>query len=360
VSSSAQHTSPEPVAVSVVVPVYNELENLPELFERLKTVMEQRGESFELLFVDDGSTDGSVEWLTGLAEKHPFVGVVEFQANFGQHAAVFAGLEAATGDVVVTLDADLQNPPEEIPKLLDALNDGHDVAAGWRTDRKDPLSRRLASSLVNRLMSYATGVRLHDYGCMLRAYRREVVDCLRHCPERSTFIPALANLYARSVVEVPVDHAQRAGGDSKYSFAKLLSLNYDLLTGFSVLPIHWVSVAGVLMAAGGFALGILLLIRRLVVGPEAEGVFTLLAILFVFTGIQLLALGMVGEYIGRTYSEARGRPRYLIRNLYGRLELQRAAFADTPIPAPGPRTRLPSAVRVPRSDTVQESTSCPR
>lgn len=354
-----QHASLEPVAVSVVVPVYNEVENLPELFDRLKTVLEKRGESFELLFVDDGSTDGSVELLAELAEKYPFVGFLELQANFGQHAAVFAGLEAASGEVVVTLDADLQNPPEEIPRLLAALEDGHDVAAGWRKERKDPLTRRAASYLVNRLMSYATGVHLHDYGCMLRAYRREVVDCLRHCPERSTFIPALANLYARSVIEVPVAHAQRGGGDSKYSFAKLVSLNYDLLTGFSVLPIHWVSVAGVLMAGGGFALGLLLLIRRFIVGPEAEGVFTLLAILFVFTGIQLLALGMVGEYIGRTYSEARGRPRYLIRSGYGRLA-HLATLAETPLPPPGPRRRPFTEMHPLRSSARQEDGSCPR
>jgi undecaprenyl-phosphate 4-deoxy-4-formamido-L-arabinose transferase len=311
--------------VSVVVPVYNEHENLPELLDRLTKVLGGLDRSYELVFVDDGSSDGSVEWLRERAGQDEHVGVVEFQANFGQHAAVFAGLEAASGDAVVTLDADLQNPPEEIPNLLAALEEGHDVAAGWRSNRQDPLLRRVASYLVNRLMSRATGVHLHDYGCMLRAYRREVVDCLCQCAERSSFIPALANVFARSVVEVPVDHAARTRGDSKYSLMKLLSLNYDLLTGFSVLPIHWVSSVGLLMALGGLGFGALLLIRRLFVGPEAEGVFTLMAILFVFTGLQLLAVGMVGQYIARTYSEARGRPRYVVRKLHGRLSSRPAS-----------------------------------
>lgn len=311
------------VEVSVVVPVYNETGNLPELLERLQSVLEKTGKTHEIVFVDDGSTDGSLALLSDLAAKHSSVGVVELQCNFGQHAAVFAGLAATSGEAIVTLDADLQNPPEEIPKLLAALDEGHDIAAGWRAARQDSLLRRIPSYLVNRLMSYATGVHLHDYGCMLRAYRRDVVDCLLQCPERTSFIPALANLYARSVMEVRVDHAARERGDSKYGLMKLISLNYDLLTGFSVLPIHWVSSLGLLMALAGFAFGAFLLIRRFVIGPEAEGLFTLMAILFVFTGLQLLALGLVGQYIARTYSEARGRPRYIVRHLHGRLEERR-------------------------------------
>ena len=320
------------VDVSVVVPVYNEQENLPELLERLTKVLSGLDRTYEMVFVDDGSSDGSVAWLRERARQDKHLGVVEFQANFGQHAAVFAGLEAAAGDAVVTLDADLQNPPEEIPKLLAALDEGHDVAAGWRSNRQDPLLRRVASYLVNRLMSRATGVNLHDYGCMLRAYRCEVVDCLCACAERSSFIPALANVFARSVVEVPVEHAARARGDSKYSLRKLVSLNYDLLTGFSVLPIHWVSSMGLLMALAGFASGAFLLLRRLLMGPEAEGVFTLMAVLFVFTGLQLLAVGMVGQYIARTYSEARARPRYVVRKLHGRL----SSASCFPAPANAP------------------------
>jgi len=237
---------------------------------------------------------------------------VRFNRNYGQHAAVFAGMERARGDVVITLDADLQNPPEEIGALLRRLDDGFDVVGGARVSRRDPWFRRAASRLVNRTTSAIVGVRMTDYGCMLRAYRRSVVDQIVACHEISRFIPALANTFATAVAEVPVEHAPRREGRSRYGLLGLLRLNMDLMTGFSLLPIQAVSLAGVVVAALGLGFAVFLGLRRLLVGPEVEGVFTLFAILFFFVGLQILALGLIGEYVGRIYQEVRRRPRYVV------------------------------------------------
>ena len=265
-----------------------------------------------MIFVDDGSRDGSADVLRALHHQDSAVRVVRFNRNYGQHAAVFAGMERARGDVVVTLDADLQNPPEEIPRLLQALTDGVDVVGGWRVNRHDSWARRAASWVVNRVTSAVVGVRQRDYGCMLRAYRRPVVDQILACPGVSQFIPALAAGFAASVKEIPIDHAAREHGRSRYGLFRLLRLNFDLLTGFSLLPIQLVSVIGILVALLGLGFGVFLGLRRLLVGPEVEGVFTLFAILFFFVGLQILALGLIGEYVGRLYQEVRRRPRYVI------------------------------------------------
>jgi len=299
-------------ALSVVIPVFNEVTTLVDLHERLARTLEDLGRPWEIIFVDDGSTDGSADVLRALHAQDPAVRVVRFNRNYGQHAAVFAGMERARGDVVVTLDADLQNPPEEIPVLLRRLEEGADVVGGARVNRHDPWFRRLASRAVNRATSAIVGVRMTDYGCMLRAYRRPVVDEIVACHEISRFIPALANTFAGSVAEVPVEHAPRREGRSKYGLLRLLRLNMDLMTGFSLLPIQAVSLAGVLVAALGLGFAIFLGIRRLFVGPEVEGVFTLFAILFFFVGLQILALGLIGEYVGRIYQEVRRRPRYVV------------------------------------------------
>jgi undecaprenyl-phosphate 4-deoxy-4-formamido-L-arabinose transferase len=242
---------------------------------------------------------------------------LQFNRNFGQHQAIFAGFQAARGQVMLTLDADLQNPPEEIPRLVAKIEEGYDTVGGWREDRRDSLFRRLPSHLMNLVMSKVTGVRLRDYGCMLRAYRREVIDSINQCQESSSFIPALANLFSRRVAEIPVGHAQRERGQSKYSLIKLLRLNFDLVTGFSNLPIHLVGFLGVAIACLGVLFGLFLFLRRLFVGPEVEGVFTLFAILFVFVGLNTLGLALIGEYVGRIYREVRGRPRYVIRQTLG-------------------------------------------
>jgi undecaprenyl-phosphate 4-deoxy-4-formamido-L-arabinose transferase len=299
-------------AISVVIPVFNEEATLDDLYHRLEKTLTALGRPWEVIFVDDGSTDGSAEVLRGLHAQDPAVRVVRFNRNYGQHAAVYAGMERTRGDAVVTLDADLQNPPEEIPALLRRLEQGADVVGGARTTRHDPWFRRAASRLVNRATSAIVGVRMTDYGCMLRAYRRNVVDQIVACHEISRFIPALANTFAASVAEVPVEHAPRRAGRSKYGLLRLLRLNMDLMTGFSLLPIQAVSLAGVLVAALGLAFAIFLGLRRLLVGPEVEGVFTLFAVLFFFVGLQILALGLIGEYVGRIYQEVRRRPRYVI------------------------------------------------
>ncbi len=304
--------------ISVVIPVYNEEDNLRELGERLIRTLTGLGRSFEIICVDDGSTDRSWQVLSELNEQYPrYIRALQFHRNFGQHQAIFAGFQAARGQIMVTLDADLQNPPEEIPRLVAKLEEGYDSVGGWRENRQDSIFRKFPSMLVNYVMSRVTGVKLRDYGCMLRAYRREVVDSINRCQESSSFIPALANLFSRRVAEIPVGHAGRERGQSKYSLIKLLRLNVDLMTGFSNLPIHLVGVMGVAIAVLGLLFGFLLFIRRIFVGPEVEGVFTLFAILFVFVGLNTLGLALIGEYVGRIYREVRQRPRYVIRRTLG-------------------------------------------
>ncbi len=308
---------PEPY-ISVVIPVFNEEENLRELGERLISTLTAMNRAFEIILVDDGSTDNSWQVLTRLHQQYPEnIRALQFHRNFGQHQAIFAGFQAARGQVMVTLDADLQNPPEEVPKLVAKLEEGYDTVGGWRKNRQDSWFRKLPSFSINYIMSKVTGVKLRDYGCMLRAYRREVVDSINQCQESSSFIPALANLYAHRVAEIPVGHTERQRGRSKYSLFKLIRLNFDLMTGFSNLPIHLVGLMGITIAVLGLLFGFFLFIRRLFVGPEVEGVFTLFAILFVFVGLNTLGLALVGAYVGRIYREVRQRPRFVIRQTLG-------------------------------------------
>ncbi len=309
----AQDASPD-IYLSVVIPVYNEEENLVELHTRLSAALDAAGYGWEVIYVDDGSRDRSWKILTKLHAQDPKrVRLVSFNRNYGQHMAVFAGFERVKGRVVATLDADLQNPPEDLPKLIAKLEEGYDVVGGWRQFRRDSFLRKIPSWIVNRVTSRVVGVDMKDYGCMLRAYRREVVDAMNQCEETSSFIPALANTFARDVAEIPVGHAQRQGGRSKYGLVRLIRLQFDLMTGFSVLPIQLVSLLGGLVALAGLAFGLFLFVRRLIVGPEVEGVFTLFAMLFVFVGLQILGVGLMGEYVGRIYRQVRRRPRFVIR-----------------------------------------------
>jgi undecaprenyl-phosphate 4-deoxy-4-formamido-L-arabinose transferase len=303
------------VSLSVVVPLFNESDSLEDLHGRLSQTLSRAGVSYEIIYVDDGSTDGTERMLREIYQKESLVKVIRFNRNYGQHAAIFAAFQRAQGDVVVTLDGDLQNPPEEIPKLLAKLQEGYDVVGGWRQERQDSRARRAISLLINRITSFIVGVGMKDYGCMLRAYRRSVVEHVCRCQEVSSFIPALANAFAGSVAEIPVSHSPRKAGRSKYTPFSLIRLNFDLLTGFSLLPIQAVSIAGVLISLLGLAFAVFLAVRRLLVGPEVEGVFTLFAILFFFVGLQVLALGLIGEYIGRIYMEVRRRPRFVIKEI---------------------------------------------
>ena len=305
-----------PCAVSVIVPVYNEEENIPLIWPRLVAALHQMGEVCELVFVDDGSRDNSLELLKGLHDDAFRVKVVELARNAGQHPAVLAGFEASEGEIVVTLDADLQNPPEEIPNLVAKIREGYDVVAGWRKARQDSFARKLPSLIVNRMVARATGVQLHDYGCMLRAYRAHVVKAMVNCNEHHTFIPALANALAKRITEIEVGHSERAGGESKYPLRQLIRLNFDLMTGFTQIPLRMVSAAGVVIALLGFLFGIFLFVRRLIHGAEAEGVFTLFAVLFIFIGVQVLSIGVIGEYLARIYDEVRARPRYMVRKVW--------------------------------------------
>jgi undecaprenyl-phosphate 4-deoxy-4-formamido-L-arabinose transferase len=281
-------------------------------------VLEGTNRPYEVLFVDDGSRDRSLEILRSFVDAHPGkVRVLELSRNFGQHPAILAAFQRARGNVVVTLDADLQNPPEEIPKLLARIDQGYDVVGGVRRHRQDSWFRRAASRMVNRVTGAITGMRLSDYGCMLRAYSRDVVNEINACEENATFIPALAQSFSRRPTEVEVAHAERAAGTSKYSLYRLVRLNFDLMTGFSVVPLQIFTLFGFVVAAGGVGFGIFLGIRRLIVGSEVEGVFTLFAILFTVIGVLLAGLGIVGEYIGRIYHEVRRRPRFSVRREYG-------------------------------------------
>jgi undecaprenyl-phosphate 4-deoxy-4-formamido-L-arabinose transferase len=315
-ADSAAGTAPVRPAISVVIPIFNEAANIEQLHQRLSQTLAQLGRSYEIWYVDDGSSDGSIDLLRAAARSDASVGVIELTRNFGQHAAVLAGFAAAQGDIVITLDGDLQNPPEEIPRLVVKIEEGYEVVGGWREERQDPFFRRAASDVINRLTSLTVGVKMNDYGCMLRAYRRNIVQQIIDCDERSSFIPALANSLAKRTAEIEVGHSDRWSGQSKYGLLKLLRLSFDLITGFSLLPIQMMSLAGILVAMAGMGFGAFLLVRRVFVGPESEGVFTLFAILFVFIGILILAVGLLGEYVGRIYLEVRRRPTYRIRAIH--------------------------------------------
>jgi undecaprenyl-phosphate 4-deoxy-4-formamido-L-arabinose transferase len=303
--------------LSVVVPIFNEEECLPELVARLSSALEALGKTYEVLLINDGSRDSSLTLLRAASAKDPRLTVIDFNRNYGQHSAIFAGFEAARGEIIVTLDADLQNPPEEIGKLVAKMEEGFDVVGSVRIQRRDPFFRRLASRLVNRVTSMATGVHLSDYGCMLRAYRRGVVKTLCQSKEISTFIPVLADMFAGRVTEVPVAHAKRVKGQSKYSLWKLIRLQFDLMTSFSLWPLRSMMAIGVLTAVASMLVALVLIAGRIIMGHEwaVSGVFTLFAVLFFFVGVLFFALGLLGEYVGRIYMEVRHRPRYVIRQL---------------------------------------------
>ncbi|MBP8985585.1 MAG: glycosyltransferase [Syntrophobacterales bacterium] len=305
--------------VSLVIPVYNEEESLPRLIDRLRPVMDGLKRPYEVVFVDDGSRDRSLELLKKTVDEWPQVKVVELTRNYGQHAAVFSGFSVSEGEIVVTMDADLQNPPEEIPKLLRVMEEGdYEVVGTVRRDRQDSLFRTLPSRVVNMVVRKMIKVDMKDWGCMLRAYRREVVERMSACHEQSTFIPALAAYFAKRVTEIEVAHEERRAGVSHYSLRKLIDLQFDLVSSFSDFPLKLIMYAGIVMAVLGVSFGCVLGVARLVYGAKwaAEGVFTLFAVLFAFVGFQFFALGVMGEYIGRIYREVRRRPEFVIERVY--------------------------------------------
>jgi undecaprenyl-phosphate 4-deoxy-4-formamido-L-arabinose transferase len=302
--------------LSIVIPVYNEEAGLPNLFARLYPAMDKLGLPYEVVFINDGSRDGSVAILAEQYRQRPDVTrVVLFNGNYGQHMAILAGFEQTRGDIVITLDADLQNPPEEIHKLVAKMREGYDYVGSIRRKRQDSAWRTYASKAMNRLREKITNIHITDQGNMLRAYGRNVIDLVNQCAEVNTFVPALAYKFSRKPTEIVVEHEERAAGESKYSLYSLIRLNFDLMTGFSLVPLQIFSLLGITMSLLSALLVIFLLVRRFILGAEAEGVFTLFAIAFFFMGVILFGIGLVGEYVGRIYQQVRARPRYVVQTI---------------------------------------------
>ncbi|BCB27174.1 UDP-4-amino-4-deoxy-L-arabinose-oxoglutarate aminotransferase [Sulfurimicrobium lacus] len=300
--------------VSVIIPVYNEEEGLQSLFDRLYPALDKLQTSYEIVFINDGSRDRSAAILREQFQKRPDVTrVILFNGNFGQHKAIMAGFEHCRGKKIVTLDADLQNPPEDIGNLLAKMDEGYDYVGSIRRQRSDSWWRHVASRAMNHLRERITHIKMTDQGCMLRAYSRDIIDTINQCNEVNTFIPALAYSFARHPTEITVGHEERAAGESKYSLYSLIRLNFDLMTGFSIVPLQMFSMIGIAVSIFSAFFVVFLMIRRLIVGPEAEGMFTLFAIAFFLIGIALFGIGLLGEYVGRIYQEVRHRPRYLIQ-----------------------------------------------
>jgi len=305
------------VRLSVVIPVYNEEAGLPALFARLYPALDALGEAYEVIFVNDGSRDASAALLKDQFLLRPDVTrVVLFNGNHGQHLAIMAGFERVRGERIVTLDADLQNPPEEIGKLLACMDAGADYVGGVRQSREDAWWRKAASRLMNRLRERITRIHMTDQGCMLRAYSRDIVDAVAASREVSTFIPALAYTFAHKPAEVNVAHEERAAGDSKYSLYKLIRLNFDLVTGFSLVPLQMFSMFGILVSITALVTYLVVILQRLVLSGWREGFATLWdrdILAFFLIGVMLFGLGLVGEYVGRIYQQVRHRPRYTVR-----------------------------------------------
>jgi undecaprenyl-phosphate 4-deoxy-4-formamido-L-arabinose transferase len=311
--------------VSVVIPVYNEEQTLPLLFARLYPALDKLGVRYEILFINDGSRDRSVALLRQQYEQRPDVTrVILFNGNFGQHMAIMAGFEHVRGRRIVTLDADLQNPPEEIGNLLAAMDQGHDYVGSIRRQRQDSAFRRYASRAMNWMRERITRIRMTDQGCMLRAYDRAIVDAITSSREINTFIPALAYNYAADPTEIVVAHEERAAGESKYSLYSLLRLNFDLVTGFSIVPLQVFSLLGMAVAVLSVLTYIFVIIERwFAAGSLAEGVLALWdrdILQFFLTGLVLFGLGLLGEYIGRIYQQVRSRPRFLIQAILEKRE----------------------------------------
>ena len=309
-------STPSSVQLSIVIPVYNEEANLPVLFARLYPVLDALGRRYEVIFTNDGSHDRSLELLRAQHATRPDVTrVIDFNANYGQHMAIMAAFERVRGDVIVTLDADLQNPPEEIPKLLEKMDAGHDYVGGFRLNRQDSFFRTYASRLINVVREKTTSIEMTDQGCMLRAYARPIIDAIVRSGAINTFIPALAYSFSSHPAEVGVKHEERHAGVSNYSFYKLIRLNFDLITGFSLAPLQYFTMFAGLCAMGSFLLVLVLAYRRIFLGAEAEGIFTLFGILFFLLSVAMIGIGLIGEYVGRTYQVVRARQRYHVREM---------------------------------------------
>ena len=318
--TSLLHMSVTP-KLSVVIPVYNEEPGLAELFSRLYPALDKLDCAYEIIFVNDGSVDRSAALLREQFQARSDVTrVVLFNGNYGQHMAIMAGFERCRGERIVTLDADLQNPPEEIGKLMAEMDKGFDYVGSIRSKRQDSAWRRWASKAMNQTRERLTHIKMTDQGCMLRAYSRDIIDAINQSREVSTYIPALAYSFSHNPTEIEVEHEERSAGESKYSLYKLIRLNFDLVTGFSTLPLQVFSLIGIAISLLSIAFVIYLGIRRIIVGPEAEGLFTLFGVAFFLIGVTLFGIGLLGEYVGRIYQQVRERPRYLIQAVLEKTE----------------------------------------
>jgi len=312
----------EMVDLSVVVPVFNEQDNLLEAIRRLRAVLDATGKTYEVIFVNDGSRDRSAAILREQFARRPDVTrVILLNGNFGQHMAILAGFERTRGERIVTLDADLQNPPEEIAKLLAKMDGGFDYVGGVRSERHDNAFRRYGSRAMNAVRARITRIHMSDQGCMLRAYSRGIIDAINACREVSTFIPALAYTFAHNPTEAEVAHESRAAGESKYSIYHLIRLNFDLVTGFSVVPLQMFSIFGILIAIASVLVYLSVMIERTLAGAPVMEIFWDRDILqFFLIGVVLFGLGLIGEYVGRIYQQVRERPRYLIQAILEKRE----------------------------------------
>lgn len=303
--------------LSIVVPVYNEEANIPHLIDRLIASLDLLEKSYEVIFTNDGSKDRSLEFLRRAAVTHKGrIRIIDFKGNFGQHMAIVAAFSKARGNIIVTLDADLQNPPEEIHKLLTKMEEGYDYVGSYRDKRKDTFFRTYISRCVNWVREKITDIEMKDQGCMLRAYDRAIIEKIVAANDHSTFIPALAYKLAQNPTEVEVQHAERAAGESKYNLYMLVRLNFDLITSFSIAPLQLFTMFGIITSTLNGLLVAYLLIRRMLIGPEAEGVFTLFAIAFFLISVVIVGIGLIGEYLGRLALNLSPRARYEIRSVY--------------------------------------------
>ncbi|MGB7291984.1 MAG: glycosyltransferase family 2 protein [Thermodesulfobacteriota bacterium] len=310
--------------LSIVIPVLNEAGNLDPLYSQLIDVLTKTDKAYEIIFVDDGSTDSSFENLKKLQKQDDRIQVIRFRRNFGQSAAFSAGFDYASGDVIVTMDADLQNDPRDVPKLLNKLEDGYDLVSGWRINRRDGyLTRRLPSRIANFIISIITEVKLHDYGCSLKAYRREVAKNIKLYGELHRFIPALASWMGIRVGEIPVNHAPRRSGKSKYGIMRAVRVLLDLVTvkfllGYSTRPIQIFGLLGVISLLSGLIVGSYLSILKIFFGhPLRDRPLLLLCILLVIFGVQLIAMGLLGELVVRSYYESQNKPTYVVKEILG-------------------------------------------
>jgi glycosyltransferase involved in cell wall biosynthesis len=309
--------------ISIIVPVYNELENLELFLKSLAEAMDTTGEEYEVILVDDGSTDGSGAYMETLPARDPRIKVIQFRRNFGQTAAMAAGFDHAGGDIFIPMDADMQNDPRDIPEILAKLRAGYDVISCWRQKRRDKwLTRQLPSKLANALISYISGVRLHDYGCTLKGYRREVVQHIRLYGEMHRFIPVYASWAGAKVAEIPVRHHARLAGSSKYGLSRTFKVLLDLITvkmlgSYSTKPMYFFGGIGLLACASGLIFALWTLVDKFFGGIKAHNnPFLLLAIFLFLVGVQFVLMGLVAELIIRTYFESQGKVPYIVRRIF--------------------------------------------